>query len=107
LNTVGEGEVAYLGAWADDALVDTLLAWLLPRVGVEPVATVPSGVKVMRRAGDGREFVFLLNFTADSATASLCEPGYSDALTGESCGTSVEVPGRGVAICERDELRTC
>ncbi len=103
LNRFGPGEVIYLGAWADDALADALLDWLLPRAGVEPVATVPAGVKVMRRGGDGREFVFLLNFGGAAATARLSRTGYTDALTGEPCGLSVEVPARGVVICQRQQ----
>ncbi|MDH4135461.1 MAG: beta-galactosidase [Anaerolineae bacterium] len=103
LNRVGKGEVVYLGAWADDALADALLAWLLPRAGVEPVATVPAGVKVMRRVDDSHEFVFLLNFSDAVATVKLSKTGYTDAMTGEPCRPSVEVPARGVAICQRQQ----
>jgi len=104
LNRFGDGEVVYLGAWADDRLADALLARLLSRARVEPVAAVPAGVKVMRRAGDGREFVFLLNFTDAMATAKLSMTGYTDALTGEPRGPSVEVPARGVVICQRQQV---
>ena len=107
LNRFGDGEVVYLGAWADDRLADAMLAWLLPRAGVEPVAAVPAGVKVMRRAGDGHEFVFLLNFSDAVATVGGCpalsRTGYTDALSGELCGPSVEVPARGVVICQRQQ----
>jgi beta-galactosidase len=103
LNRFGKGEVIYLGAWADDLLADALLAWRLRSAGIEPVATVPAGVKVMRRAGDGREFVFLLNFSDAVATAKLSRMGYTDAVTGEPCRPSVEVPARGVVICQRQQ----
>jgi beta-galactosidase len=103
LNRVGDGEVVYLGVWADDLLADALLAWRLSVAGIEPVATVPAGVKVMRRADDGREFVFLLNFSGAPATAKLSETNYTDALTGEPCGPSVQVPARGVVICRRQQ----
>ena len=103
LNRFGRGEVVYLGVWADDLLADALLAWRLRSAGIEPVATVPVGVKVMRRAGDGREFVFLLNSSDAVATAKLSRMGYTDAVTGEPCGLSVEVPARGVVICQRQQ----
>jgi beta-galactosidase len=103
LNRVGSGEVVYLGAWADDLLADALLAWLLRCAGVEPVAAVTPGVKAMRRAGDGREFVFLLNFNDAAAMAKLSGTGYVDAMTGEPHGSSVEVPGRGVVVCQRKD----
>jgi beta-galactosidase len=103
LNRFGKGEVVYLGVWSDDLLVDALLAWQLSRAGVESVATVPAGVKVMRRTGNSREFVFLLNFSDAVVTAKLSRTGYTDALTGEPCGPSVEVPARGVVICQRQQ----
>jgi beta-galactosidase len=103
LNRVGDGEVIYVGAWADDLLADALLVWRLSSAGVEPVATVPAGVKVMRRAADGREFVFLLNFSDAVAMARLSGTGYADALTGEPLGPAVEVPARGVLVCRRPE----
>ncbi len=107
LNRFGDGEIVYLGACADDRLADALLAWLLPRAGVEPVAAVPAAVKAMRRAGDGREFLFLLNFSDAVATVGGCPAlsrmGYTDALTNEPCGPSVEVPARGVVICQRQK----
>ncbi len=99
LNRVGRGEVVYVGVWAGDPLADTLLTWLLRRAGVGPLATVPPGVKVMHRAGEDAEFLFLLNFTAATATAALGESGYTDALTGRRVGPAVEVPARGVVIC--------
>lgn len=42
-----------------------------------------------------------LNFTDAIARAKLSMTGYTDALTGESCGPSVAVPARGVVICLR------
>ena len=104
LNHVGSGEVVYLGAWADDALADTLLAWRLRRAGVEPVATVPAGVKAMYRAGESSEFVFLLNFSDTVARAELRETGYTDAMSGEPRGPSVEAPARGVVVCRKANL---
>ncbi len=101
LNVVGDGGVIYCGAWADDQLADALLARLLPRAGVGPLASAPDGVKVMSRTADKSEVIFLLNFTAHVATVKLVETGYRDALTGAPCDGVVEVPGRGVVICRR------
>jgi len=101
LNRVGKGEVIYLGAWADDLLAELLLAWRLRCAGVESVADVPPGVTVMHRVGENREFVFLLNYTDVAATAKLRKTGYVDARTGEPRGPLVEIPGRGVVICQR------
>jgi len=98
LNCIGRGEVIYLGVWADDALAGALLAWLLPRAGVEPVATVSPGVKVMCRVGDGHEFVFLLNFSDVVATAKLSRIGYTDALTAEPVAQELWLGPREVRI---------
>ena len=98
LNRVGKGAVVYLGAWADDSLADALLAWRLPAAGVEPVATVPAGVKVMRRTGDGREFVFLLNFGGAPALVKLSNAGYTDALNGGPVAQELRLSPREVRV---------
>ena len=98
LNRFGRGEVVYLGVWADDSLADTLLARRLPAAGIEPVAAVPAGVKVMRRGGDSREFVFLLNFSGAAAKVKLSKTGYTDALTGEAVSQELRLGPREVRI---------
>lgn len=101
LNHVGDGEVVYLGAWAGDDLADAVLEWLLPRAGVAPLATVPAGVKVMRRANDDAEFVFLMNFTDAEVPVQLVGEDYVNAMTEEPLGSLVEVPARGVVVSRR------
>jgi beta-galactosidase GanA len=65
------------------------------------VATVPAGVKVMRRIGAGREFVFVLNFTDAEALAKLSSGGYADALTGEPVAQQLQIASRDVRILRR------
>jgi beta-galactosidase len=106
LNPVGAGEVIYLGAWASEALLEALLGWLLPRSGVESLASLPPGMKAMRRRGDDQEFLFLLNFDATAGTATVPDLGYVDALTGQPLPLEATVPARDVVIARRTLRRS-
>lgn len=103
VHRLGDGEVLYLGAWATDELLDTMLPWLLSRAGVTRLAQTPAGVKALRRVGNGHDFIFLLNFTGQDGQAILLDRDYLDAFTGQPIGTSLIVPARGVRICRREE----
>jgi beta-galactosidase len=100
LNRVGGGEVLYVGSWADDSFADALLAWRLRAAEIQPVATVPAGVKAMCRGDEEREFVFLLNFRDTVAQAKLSSIGYADALTGAPVAQELQLNPRDVRVLQ-------
>jgi beta-galactosidase len=64
-NEVGTGTAWYVATSLDSAGVDRLVADICTEAGLAPVRAVPSGVEVVRRTGDGRSYLFVLNHTSD------------------------------------------
>jgi beta-galactosidase len=62
---VGNGAAWYVATSLDPAALGRLVADVVAAAGVAPAARVPAGVEVVRRQGDGRSFLFVLNHTAD------------------------------------------
>jgi beta-galactosidase len=62
---VGDGAAWYVATSLDPAALGRLVADVVAAAGVAPAARVPAGVEVVRRQGDGRSFLFVLNHTAD------------------------------------------
>jgi beta-galactosidase len=90
---VGAGAAWYVGTVLDDAGRAALLGRLLTEAGVEPtVAGLPAGVEAVRRVGDGRSYLFLLNHTG--ADVPLPAPG-ADLLTGADVAV---LPASGVVV---------
>jgi beta-galactosidase len=94
VNKVGQGQAVYVGVWPNEVVVNSLLGWLLPEAGVEPVALVPEGVLVSRRD----RFIFLLNFTDAPAVAWLNVTGVVDAFSGQSVEREVTIAARDVRV---------
>lgn len=61
---VGEGAAWYVATSLDPAALARLAADVVAAAGVAPAARAPAGVEVVRRQGDGRSFLFVLNHTA-------------------------------------------
>ncbi len=102
VNHVGRGQVVYWGMWADDAMADAVLGWMVEAAGVESAAAeVPPGVKVLRRRSGADEFLFLLNLGAREASVLLTSPDLTDAHTGQPAGRSVQLAPRAVRVLRR------
>ena len=55
----------YVATSLESAGVDRLVADICREAGLGPVLAVPTGVEVVRRTGDGRSYLFVLNHTSD------------------------------------------
>ncbi|MFL6101185.1 MAG: beta-galactosidase [Actinomycetales bacterium] len=62
---VGDGAAWYVATSLEPASLRRLVGDVVDAAGVSPIARVPAGVEVVRRQGDGRSFLFVLNHTAD------------------------------------------
>ncbi|MEV0390810.1 beta-galactosidase [Nonomuraea sp. NPDC050643] len=70
-NEFGEGAAHYLTTRLDDDALAQVLATACAEAGVEPPATAPPGVEVVRRSHDGgRSFLFAINHTAGDASVT-------------------------------------
>jgi beta-galactosidase len=91
------GSAWYVGTRFEAAGMDALVAKLVEASGVRPPLDAPPGVEVVRREGDGRVFLFLLNHGTEDATVALGD-GFHDALTGDACPGAVTLEPSGVAV---------
>jgi beta-galactosidase len=62
-NEVGEGAAWYVATRLEPEALARFVADVTTAAGVSPVVDVPAGVEVVRRAGDGRSYLFVLNHT--------------------------------------------
>jgi beta-galactosidase len=96
---LSNGRITYIGAWLDDATMQSAAKWMAEVSGVKPVLpSVPDGVDVYPRYG-GRGTVFILvNFSKTDQTVPL-PIAMTDVLAG---GTkqSVNLPVYGVAVLQ-------
>jgi beta-galactosidase len=93
----GQGSIAYVGAWMDDAATNRAVAWMLNSSGARPdLFPVPSGVEVFHRTGSGKDVFVIGNYSTAAKTVKL--PAIlENVLTGES-SNAVELPAFGVAV---------
>jgi beta-galactosidase len=96
---VGDGAAWYLATLPDDRTLDDLLARVMGDAGVQPVATVPSGVDAVRRSSEDGSWLFLLNHTDQE---QLVPASGHDLVTETRVGPQVAVPAGGVAVVRED-----
>jgi beta-galactosidase len=92
-----KGSAWYLGTRLDAAAMEALVAKLAEESGVVPPLEVPSGVEVVRREGEGRSFLFVLNHGAQEAKVAV-EGSYRDALTDTRCAGTLTLGPFDVAV---------
>jgi beta-galactosidase len=91
------GTAWYMGTQLDAAAMDALVAKLAEETNVAAPLTAPPGVEVVRRDGDGRSFLFLLNHGSDETRIAL-DGTYRNVLTEEECGGEFVLESFGVAV---------
>ncbi|MNH34383.1 hypothetical protein D3C79_949760 [compost metagenome] len=62
---------------------------------------LPQGVTAQLRTDGTSDYVFLSNFNAAAASVALDGRAYSDLLTGEAIGESLNMDGHSVRILKR------
>jgi len=99
----GRGVAWYLGTALDDAALSTVLGRVCRDAGVQPVASVPAGVEVVRRSGDGRSFLFVLNHTPEPVRV---EAHGHDLVTDTPVTGAVRIAAGGCAIIREGLVST-
>ena len=93
----GKGQIAYIGAVLDDKLVAAAAEWMLKKSGATRASiSVPDGVEVSRRSGDGRQTFLLINFTRTAQHVAL--PHAMKALLAQKQESAVDLPAYGVEV---------
>ncbi len=91
----GSGTAWYVGSRLDAKGVQGIVDRVLGEAGVEPVTQAPPGVEVVRRAGGGRSYLFVLNHTADDVAV---DARGDELLSGRHCDGLLDVPAGTVAV---------
>ena len=94
-----DGIAYYLGTQLEEAYIAELLLQACKEVHVEPPLTVPPGVEVVRRRGEGESFLFVLNHSSKSQKVELLNLA-RDLLTGEELDSSLFLEPLDVAILQ-------
>ncbi|WBB64805.1 beta-galactosidase [Micromonospora sp. WMMD812] len=95
----GAGTAWYLATRPDPALMRTVLDQVRAEAGVAPVLPdLPDGVQAVRRHGDDRSYLFLLNHGDTQATVALPSPAVDLLGDADRPTERVTLPPRGVAV---------
>jgi beta-galactosidase len=95
---VGKGEITYVGAWLNDALMRALAERLLDEARVKPVlADLPENVEVFERSGPQGRVLIVINHAAEARAVTLSEPMH-DVLGGTDAQGPVSIPAHGVGV---------
>lgn len=81
-NTLGQGQVFYLGTVIEGAALEGLVELLCQQAGVQSILDTPEGVFAYQRSGGGKCILFLLN-TTETALRVALPGGWRDAFSGE------------------------
>jgi beta-galactosidase len=93
----GQGRALYVATRPDQALLAALVGRLLDDLGLPAPLDAPPGVEITRRAGAGRDYIFVLNYNQQAARVPLPRP-MRDLLTGQTHEQTLLLPPLDVAI---------
>ena len=102
VNAFGKGQACYMAAYADQAFLDDFYRATAARLGIRRVlsAELPEGVTAQLRNDGQTDYVFVMNFTAQSRAVEI-GAGYRDALEDRPAGPRLELAGYGAAVLAR------
>jgi len=91
------GSAWYVGTQLAPAGMDALVERLVREANVTPTIEAPPGIEAVRREGDGRSVLFLLNHTPSAAEIAL-DGDYVDLLTGDERSGALSLDAFDVAV---------
>jgi beta-galactosidase len=102
-NRFGKGSAYYLGTELEPAGLDWLLGRILEQTGIQPVLpALPTGVEVMLRSNESKEWLFILNHTGSSVEIAIDKKGL-DLISGLEVKDSIQLTSNEVAVIEREK----
>jgi len=107
LNRHGKGEAWYMASRNEQGFLDAFYAALAGRAALPRAvaAPLPQGVSAQLRRADGRDYVFLMNFTTQPQTVLLGGLRGRDLLTGAQVQGSLPLAPYGVAVVDAAAAR--
>jgi len=99
VNRVGKGRVYYVGASAEGAFYDDLLARLAAEATIPMLPPLPPNVEVLERRGMSGRFLFVINYTADPQTIDIATTG-KNLLGKGKLGPKIDLEPYGVRVMQ-------
>jgi len=96
----GHGSAWYAATRLDMPAVRRLLERVLDDAGLRPTRPPRPGVELVRRAGDGRSYLFVINHTEEDVAVPTAG---RNLLTGTAHRPDVQVPAGGVAVVREED----
>lgn len=97
-NQFGKGLGYYVGTVIkEDRFYDALIKEILNEAEITALITPPPGVEVSRRAGNGKELLFVINHTEENHTVPV-PAGKCELISGETTGKSLTLGRYDVAV---------
>lgn len=97
----GDGSAYYVAVRADAGFYREFAARICREAEASPVLSTPQGVEAIVRQKEDREYLFLLNHTAEKQAVRLLKGGTELLMrTVVSAGETVSLPGCGVMVIE-------
>jgi len=97
VNRVGKGRVYYIGASAEDAFYDDLLARLAEEARIPMVGPLPPNVEVLERRGKAGRFLIIVNYTGDAQSVDIGAKG-KNLLGKGTVGPKIDLEPYGVRV---------
>lgn len=100
VNSFGKGRAYYVASRNDERFNDDFFGFLARDLGVASATgkPLPKGVSACRREIEQTSYLFLMNFTANSATVKLDEKTYKEVDSGEQVIGEVLLPPYGSKV---------
>lgn len=96
---VGKGRITYIGAWMDEKAMLTGVQWMAETSGVKtPFGSLPDGVEVYPREGNGKKIFILENFGKGPQNVTLSSQMHS--VFDDKDVTAVALDHYGIAVLE-------
>ncbi len=100
VNQVGQGKAYYIASHNEARFMADFYHRLQAQLKIQPAlkTELPQGVSVQTRTDGERNFVFVMNFSAQPVEIKLSAQAYTDLVAGSSVNTSLKLGPYGVRI---------
>lgn len=103
VNSFGKGKAYYIAFRSGFDFLSDFYTRLIRELNISRVmdTELPEGVTAQKRSDGERDYIFLMNFSAEEKTVDLPEEEFEDMLEGSPVKGTVTLPGCGVRILQR------
>ncbi len=99
MNSFGKGKAVYIGADLTGASLSRVLQAFSAVAKVQRPLEVPPGVELTVRRSNAKDWIFLLNHTAEAQTITISK-AFTDLVTGERQSEKVQLGAYGVRVLQ-------